>query len=235
MRPLADLSHRIETGMPVFPGDPEVSVSPALEIERDVVAVSHLALGSHTGTHVDAPAHTVPGGRTMDRVGLDELVGPALVLHVPGLAAGERIGAGEVEGQVPERVPAIVVVATGWDRHFGADEYLRHPYLDAGLAAELVRRGMRVLAVDTLNPDPTLQEGAFRLPVHEAVLGADGLIVENLTGAAALPARAHLGFFPLRLGAVDGAPVRAVAFDTGASGPDAGAGPRSEPAPGPRS
>ena len=69
---------------------------------------------------------------------------------------------------------------------------------------------MRLLAVDVLSPDST---PSADFPVHEIVLGGDGLIVENLTGLDQLGETARLGFFPLKLGAVDGAPVRAVAFE----------------------
>ena len=89
---MRDLSHPIRSGMQVYPGDPEVDLSAALELERDGAAVTALHLGSHSGTHVDAPAHTVAGGRTMDAVGLDELVGDALVIRVPGLADRATIG-----------------------------------------------------------------------------------------------------------------------------------------------
>lgn len=211
---LRDLSHPIQHGMPVYPGDPEVRIEPALALDPDGVGVTSVAMGSHSGTHVDAPAHTVPGGRDMADVALDELVGEAIVLRVPGLAEGERYGWSRLEAhaRVPERVPPIVIIETGWARWFGEDRRLRHPALAPEAAAELLRRGMRVLAVDTLSPDPT--GGADdALPVHEVVLGADGLIVENLCGLEGLPARVRVGFFPLRL-AGDGAPVRAVAFVT---------------------
>ena len=208
---MRDLSHPIRSGMQVYPGDPAVDLEPALELDRDGAAVTTLHLGSHSGTHVDAPAHTVAGGRTMDAVALDELVGDALVLHVPGLADHATIGVDDL-GELPERVPSIVVVDTGWAVHFGTERALRHPALGVEAARLLVERGMHVLGVDTLSPDPTDAAGTTDFPVHEVVLGGDGLIVENLAGLDALPARVRLGIFPLCL-AGDGAPVRAVAFD----------------------
>lgn len=212
---LVDLTHPVRDGMQVYPGDPAVEVAPALTVGHDGVAVERLTMGSHTGTHVDAPSHTVEGGRTMAQVALDELVGEALVLRVPGLADGAGVGWDALEAvePMPDAVPSIVVVATGWSAHFGTDRALRHPWLEGGAARELVRRGMRVLAIDALSPDPT-GEGAAEgtgFPVHEAVLGADGCIVENLVVPDDLPARIRIGIFPLRL-AGDGAPVRAVAF-----------------------
>jgi kynurenine formamidase len=207
---MRDLSHPLSTGMQVYPGDPSVNLSPALELERDGAAVTSLRLGSHTGTHVDAPAHTVAGGRTMDLVALEELVDDALVIRVAGFGDRATIGIEDL-GDLPERVPSIVVVDTGWARHFGTERALRHPALGVEAARLLVDRGMHVLGVDTLSPDPTDAAGTTEFPVHEVVLGGDGLIVENLTGLDGLPSRVRIGVFPLRL-AGDGAPVRAVAF-----------------------
>jgi len=260
---LRDLSHRIRTGMPVYPGDPEVRVERALSLDRDGVDVSALRLGSHTGTHVDAPSHTVAGGRTMAQVRLEELVGEALVVHVrsasgleadaaaasdadasasgdadaddadrdaPPLPPRSVMGLADVERALgrplPERLPRIVIVDTGWARRFGEADALAHPSLDAGLARLLVDRGMRVLGVDALSPDPSEAPAAPgrpagdpappaapgpALPVHEVVLGADGLLVENLRGLDGLPERVGVGFLPLAIDG-DGAPVRAVAW-----------------------
>ncbi|MDR5699649.1 cyclase family protein [Agromyces aerolatus] len=209
---MRELSHRIESGMQVYPGDPEVRLEPALELARDGVDVALLHLGSHTGTHVDAPSHTVAGGRTTGRIALDELVGEALVVHLAALAPRQVVALADLDaalaGGLPEQLPPIVVVDTGWASRFGTDAATEHPSLDAAAATELVRRGLRVLAVDTLSPDPTGGDG---FPVHEAVLGVDRLIVENLCGLEGLPERVRIGFFPLPIDA-DGAPVRAVAF-----------------------
>ncbi len=199
--------------MQVFPGDPEVEITAALSISADGAQVARLQLGSHTGTHLDAPCHSIEGGRSTSEVRLEELTGEALVLHLPRLEADAEIVWDHLAEQVPKEVPRIVLLATGWDRCFGTGEYLSHPVLSPSAAEELWSRGMRVLAVDTLNPDRTLQPGQeFRLPVHELLLGSDGLIVENVRGASDLPSRCRVGFFPLNLASADGAPVRAVAW-----------------------
>ena len=133
---MRDLSHPIADGMMVYPGDPGVHLAPALELERDGAAVTAVQMGSHTGTHVDAPAHTVAGGRTMDAVALDELVGDALVIRVAGLQDRAMIAVADL-GELPERVPPIVVVDTGWAAHFGTDRALRHPALSPDAAASM--------------------------------------------------------------------------------------------------
>lgn len=208
---MRDLSHPLTAGMQVYPGDPAVHLHPVLQLETDGVAVTLLELGSHSGTHVDAPAHTIAGGRTMDRIALDELVGDALILHVPDLADHAIVGM-EALGGLPDRVPPIVVLDLGWAQHFGTAKALAHPAVHVDVARTLLDRGMHVLGVDTLSPDPTDPAGVAEFPVHEVVLGSDCLIVENVAAVSGLPARLRIGIFPLRLSG-DGAPARVVAFD----------------------
>ncbi|MFD0479557.1 cyclase family protein [Nonomuraea thailandensis] len=81
---LLDLSAPIETGMPVYPGDPEVSVGPALTAARDGVNVLSLHLGSHSGTHVDAPFHLDDSLPTLDELPLERFHGPAVVVDARG-------------------------------------------------------------------------------------------------------------------------------------------------------
>ena len=217
---LIDLSHRIEDRMPVYPGDPGVHIRHALALAADGAAVDELRMGTHTGTHLDAPSHTVHGGRTMADIGLEELVGEALVIHVKDAGERELLGWERLSasaGGLPDPLPSIVIVDTGWARWFHDDSQReRHPAIDADAARQLTARGMRLLGVDTLSPDLTATANDD-FPAHQVVLGGDGLIVENLCGLEPLPERVRVGFFPLRLGG-DGSPVRAVAT-TGSSLP----------------
>jgi Putative cyclase len=80
--PMRELSHPITPGMQVYSGDPAVDIEPALVLAHDGVDVALLHLGSHTGTHLDAPSHCIAGGRTAGAIGLDELVADALVVHL---------------------------------------------------------------------------------------------------------------------------------------------------------
>lgn len=220
---MIDLSHPIFTGMTVYPGDPEVRVREALSVAADGVAVSELHLGSHAGTHIDAPSHTISGGRTIDQVPLDALSGDALILHLADrVTAGAGIDSAMLGLDAFESVPAIVAICTGWDRHFGDDLALQHPFVTVEAAERLWQLGMRVLAVDTLSPDRTaIGESTAGgdtagdpdpLPVHSVVLGRGGTIVENVRGLDALGERARIGIFPLPLRGADGAPARVVAW-----------------------
>jgi kynurenine formamidase len=210
---MRELSHPVTAGMQVYPGDPAVEIAPALVLARDGVEVASLHFGSHTGTHLDAPSHCIAGGRTTGAISLQELVSDALVVHLGSVPARATYGLGDIAaalGGLPDEVPPIVVLDTGWAARFGSDAALDHPALAVDAAAELVRRGMHVLTVDTLSPDPT-GDASSGLPVHQVVLGADALIVENICGVEGLDTHSRIGFFPLPIDA-DGAPVRAVAF-----------------------
>ena len=215
--------------MPVYPGDPGVRIRPALTVAQDGVAVMALEIGSHAGTHVDAPCHTVPGGRTVEGLTWDELCGDALVLGLAGLGPGEPISAARLAPLLPgtdAQTPARLLLATGWDRHW-RDGLLRarHPFLTGEAAAMLWDRGIRLLGVDMLSPDPTGLAGEPDLPTHAVFLGGDGIIVENLVGLDALrpagaapradwSARLRLEVHPLPLAGGDGSPARVLAWPT---------------------
>ncbi|QIM18909.1 cyclase family protein [Leucobacter coleopterorum] len=205
-----DLSHPVTTGMPVYPGDPEVSITPALSVAEDTVAVAHLVLGSHSGTHLDAPSHSIEGGRTVDNIPLELLQGEALILRTR-VGANHCITVADLDAELPERLPTIVCIATGWDQHFADQQAINHPFISLELAAELWERGGRVLGIDALSPDASSDPNSATLPVHELWLGRDGIIVENLTRLTELPAKVEVVLAPLRLAGVDGSPIRAMA------------------------
>lgn len=209
---LVDLSVPIETGMPVYPGDPEVAVGPALTVADDGVNVLHLHLGSQSGTHVDAPYHVDDALPALDELPLERFWGPAVVVDARGLAPRSPIGPEPFEGVV--RAGAIVLVATGWSAHWGSERYTAHPYLTEEAARLLVEAGVRTVGIDALSVDPT---PADDFPAHRVLCGAHAVIAENLTGldrlldaqARGLPIEVSL--LPLRLPGADGAPVRGVA------------------------
>ncbi|MFE5286885.1 cyclase family protein [Nocardia sp. NPDC056611] len=209
---ILDLSVPIRSGMPVYPGDPEVSVRPALTVAADGVNVLHLDMGSQTGTHVDAPRHIDDALPALDELPLERFTGPAVVVDARAAGAGGSIGREYFEGRVAAGV--IVLVATGWSEHWGTHEYLNHPHLTVAAAEYLVAAGVRTVGVDALSVDPTPAE---EIPVHRILCGAHAVIAENLTGLAAVLAaqeagqRVEVSLFPLQLPGADGAPVRAVA------------------------
>lgn len=206
---IVDLSQAIRSGMPVFPGDPEVTLRPAGALPP--WSVTRLQLGTHSGTHIDAATHFVPGGSTIDLYSLERFVLPAYVAHLEAGAAA-AIEWSELVAALPDDLTGVAVLLhTGWDRFWGEDSAVCHPYLSDEAAGELVDRGVGLVGTDALNVDATDSPTTH---AHAALLGADVLIVENLTGLAALEAgRPHrCAFVPLKLDGADGSPIRAYAF-----------------------
>lgn len=208
-RRVIDLSHGLRTGMPVFPGDPAVSVVAASG--ADPWHVSKLELGTHSGTHVDAASHYVPGGRTIDRYPLDRFLLPAYVVEID-VSEGTAIEWPALAGVLPADLSGTAVLLhTGWDQLWGRSGSLRHPYLAESACIGLVEAGVGLVGTDALNVDAT---DPATTHAHAILLAADVLIVENLSRLSALePGRAYAcAFVPLKLENADGSPVRAYAF-----------------------
>jgi arylformamidase len=209
MSRLVDLSHTLESGMPVFPGDPEVSLvrSP----QDDPWQVRSLSLGTHSGTHIDAARHFVSGGRAIDEYPLERFVLFAQV--VPGLAGeDEEIDWPSLADRLLDSPPGGgVLFNTGWDTRWGDHDMAHHPFLSRAACEGLVERGFTLVGTDALNVDSTT---AGSTHAHEVLLGHDVLVVENLTNLSRLnPGQIYqCAFVPLKLAASDGSPIRAYAW-----------------------
>ena len=212
---LVDLTHPIRPEMPAYPGDPPPRCGDFAKFDPDGYRVREVTMISHTGTHLDAPAHMVPGGRRLDDFPLEHFVGRACLLDVTDLSPGEPIG--------PERLSAFgdelsraeyLLVRTGWAARWGEPEYFEEiPVFGAAAAGRLAGLAeanggrLRGVGLDVCSVDPV---GAEAFPIHHALLGAGLVIVENLADLSALPPG---GFAfhcpPLPLVDADGAPCRA--------------------------
>ncbi|THJ68541.1 cyclase family protein [Arthrobacter echini] len=211
-----DLSQPIHTGMQVFPGDPAVSLTTVATVVDDGYQVASLHAGSHTGTHLDAPLHSIVDGDPVDAIDLARLVGTARIVDCTGAREHETISWATVGARLDGlEDTAMVLFRTGWSEHFGGRRYLEHPVLAPEIAIRLLEAGITVMGVDTLNPDPTL-DNEGHLPFHAGFLGAGGVIVENLTNLVAVTWDSPLvSVLPLPLAGGDGAPGRAVALELG--------------------
>lgn len=201
-----DVSVPIRSGMVVCDGDPEVVVERVSDLARgDDCAVSRIELGSHTGTHIDAPAHFLARGAGVDRLPLDVLVGPALVVdvaHLPGDIDAAALAAIDVPAGT-ERLLLRTACTIPWDR----DRTGRHTVgVAVDAARELVARGVRLVGIDDLSVAPSADPG----PSHVILLEAGVVVVEGLD-LRAVPAGSYdLVCLPLRIEDGDGAPARAL-------------------------
>ena len=207
-----DLTQPLSESIPRFPGDPEVEISPIHEL--DPWQVSTLKMGTHSGTHMDAPRHCISEGLGIGSYPPDRLVGAGLVLDARGSRDNEAIAVDVLERVAGLTWPGwFAVVHTGWDEYWGDERYFRHPYLSPELAARIVETRAGLVAIDALSVDSTVDGGS---EAHLMLLGADVLIAENLCHLRSLiPQRPYMfAFLPLLLGPADGSPARVVAWDT---------------------
>lgn len=217
MKDIIDISQKLEADTQVYPGDPQFSCCGVATIKEHGYNVCSLSLGTHTGTHIDAPYHFVGGGKSVDELDLSLLVGPAAVIDLSSKASRERITWDDLEcAGVVSLLGGrkILFVRTGWSRHWKSAKYLDHPFLDGRVAEKLLEIGVQVLGVDALSPDETAADSGPQgdFGFHETFLGAGALIVENLAHLDQLPEHVFVSLLPLNLVGCDGSPIRAVAW-----------------------
>ena len=216
------LSHPlISEQVPACAGHPSFRASHCFSLAKgDFANVHSLTIGTHTGTHLDAPYHFFEDGATVDRLDLSLLAAaPAVVADVRHRGAHERISWEDLAPaaeEVVRRRARVLLLCTGWARNWARDNYSDHPYLDADAAKKILRLGVRVIGLDTLSPDEVTpeKEGA---DVHRVVLGSGGIIVENMARLDALVdsgwRHVTVSLLPLNLDGCDGSPIRAVAWE----------------------
>lgn len=208
---VVDLTRVFEEGMPVYPGTEGPRISNATTIAREGFAEKLLTVYSHTGTHMDAPAHMIEGAPTLDALPASTFLGKARVLDISSFAGGEAPlpalapilpGPGEAE---------FILFRTGWSAHWGdAGYYEGFPVLSAELAQAVAALGLKGIGVDAISVDPV---GSTAFERHLALLGRGLVIVENLGDLSTLAGRDFLfSCLPLRIRDADGSPVRAVAM-----------------------
>lgn len=203
-----DLSHPLSSTTPVYPGDPPVRLDPHASHAADGYRVTDLRLGTHAGTHVDAPSHVLEDGDPLSAFPVSRFRLDAELVDLRPLDAEAVISTAALETADLSPDAEVLVLKTGWDRHWGTDEYHDHPFLSPDAAAWCADSGYDV-ALDCASPDPFV---SAELPAHRALLERNQLIFENLRlPDSDLPNRFRLHAYPLSFDGVDGSPVRAVA------------------------
>jgi arylformamidase len=196
--------------MPVWPGEPRVQIERLSRIEQgDQANVSRLHLGSHTGTHVDAPYHFVQRGLTADRLPLDLLIGPAFVAEVNELE-GYSIQAYDLARLHFPRNTTRLLIKTS-NSHFWEDKLTEFErdfvHLAPQTAGWLIKRGIQLIGVDYLSVEAF---GGKDFRVHHALLEAGVIILEGLDLSRVPEGPCQLICMPLKIKGSDGAPARVV-------------------------
>ncbi len=205
-----DVSIPITATMPVWPSDPPVGLEPQARLSRDgshTVRVTRIEMGSHTGTHMDAPWHMVQGGRKLNEIPLETLIGPAIVVEIPGVPSVARANLEKLDfGGVPR-----VLLKTDNSQHWNDGKfYEQFVYLEPDGAELLVERGVKLVGIDYLSIDKFHSE---KHPSHFVLLGRNVVIIEGLNLSRVKAGRYQMTALPLNLQDADGAPTRVILSD----------------------
>lgn len=208
-----DLTQTIENGMTTYVGDAVPRVSKFKRLSKDGVNLSVMTLGSHTGTHVDAPVHFVKGGKALDQLSAESFVGEGKVLDFSDKPAGSAIDESDLQSHRAEISRGdIVLLYTGLSKKWG-DERMRKKitYLTGDAAQWLVDRGAKAVGIDYLSVE---KFGATVPAAHFTLLSHGVPIIESLSAnlAKLVGRRFLLVCLPIKVGGCDGAPARAIAY-----------------------
>ena len=206
-----DLTHTIEETMPVYPGTEPPRLETANTYEKDFFKETKMTMYTHTGTHMDPPAHIFPEGKTLDQFLPDQFIGKALVIDCRDLKEGDAITMERILKYGEKAVQAdFLLFNLGWDQYWGTDAYFGDfPCMDMEVLDFILAGNYKGIGVDAISIDPIDDLTRHRILFREK----DIVNIENLTNLH-LCGNDLFSFscFPLKLADADGSPVRAAAW-----------------------
>lgn len=202
-----DITLPIRQGMPVYPGDQQPSIRQMCSIEKDNFALSAITMGSHTGTHVDAPSHVLENGITVDLLLPETFIGRAILLDVSYISSPIHAEHLEIvwnkNGQ--RKATEVLLLKTGAISSLErTDEF----GLDEDIASWIHDKGLKVLGVDAFSI-----ENKTDLPLHRSLLSQGINIIECLDFEQVEEGYYTFICLPLKITGCDGAPARAILIE----------------------
>lgn len=206
-----DISVEINPDLPIWPGDPKVTIERMQKLEDGANAnVSCIEMGLHTGTHVDAPYHFLAEGAMLSAIPLNRFFGEATVINIP--LDVDIINADVLtridQALITERILFKTRNSGFWAETTGLfhNDFVG---IDKSGAEYIVDHGVRLVGIDYLSIAPFRKSR----PTHETLLGAGVLIIEGLDLSAVNQGKYQLYCLPLKLGNAEGAPARTILIE----------------------
>ena len=215
---IIDLTMILREGIMTFPvpWHPVVEITQLGRFHVEGRESRKIVMGTHTGTHVDAPRHFIPGGETIEKTDPEIYYGPARVLDYSDLPDKSEVTLAMIKQKIGKDFPPRLLFRYDWDRRLNNLEYYsHHPYLSEEACHWLVAQGVKLIGTDAPMPDdPRNGRGSERdSPNHTILLGNGVAILEYLVNLASIPPGDFiLSALPLPIESGDGSPVRAVAI-----------------------
>ena len=208
-----DLTHMIESDMPVYPGTEPPLLEPANTYEKDGFKETRISMFSHTGTHMDPPAHLFADRTTLDAFPPDQFIGKALVIDCTTLSEGEAITMDFLNryGDKADRADFLLFYL-GWDQRWGTEEYFGdYPCIDDEVLDHIIEGDYKGIGFDIIGLDPIAD---VDLTKHKKLFSAKDIVnIENLCNLGQCGNDLFwFSCFPLKIIDSDGSPIRAVAW-----------------------
>lgn len=201
-----DISIPIKTNMVHWPGDPAISVERRISIDRgDVCNVSTIAMGTHTGTHMDSMLHFIAGGKSMDKLPFEATIGPCRVVEIKDPVA---IRPEELVAHKLKKWERILFKTRNSKRSYAMPSFDEDfVYVSKEAAVYLAKVGIMTVGIDYLSVGGFKMDG---IETHHALLGKGIWIIEGLNLAKVKPGKYELVCLPIKIEGGDGAPARAI-------------------------
>ena len=208
-----DLTHTIESGMPVYPGTEPPILEPANTYDKDGFRETKISMYSHTGTHMDPPAHLFRDRTTLDAFPPEQFIGKALVIDCTSLKEGEPITMDHLSRYGTKAETAdFLLFYLGWDARWGSEAYFGdYPCIDDSVLEYILEGSYKGIGFDVIGLDPIADGNLTR---HKKLFQTRDIInIENLCNLG-LCGNDLFWFscFPLKIRDCDGSPIRAVAW-----------------------
>ncbi|MFL0196811.1 cyclase family protein [Clostridium sp. WILCCON 0269] len=209
---ITDLTHVICSQMPVFPGTEQPVFEKANSVEKDGFREAKITMYSHTGTHIDAPAHMLSSGPYLDNLSIEHFIGNAGIVDF----SNKNIKSIDINSLKPyeDKMKNVefIIIRTGWSKYWGEEKYYEDfPYLSEESAAWLSEFNLKGVGIDAISID-SIKSTTF--PVHKILMKKNIVIIENLTNLDSITSEYFiLSIMPLKNENADGSPVRAVAIE----------------------
>lgn len=208
-----DLTHKIKENMPVYPGTEPPRLDPANSYERDGFKETRISMFSHTGIHMDPPAHLFPNRTTLDQFPPEQFIGKAVVIDCRDLQEGQPITMAQIRqaGELADRAD-FLLFNLGWDKRWGDESYFgNYPCLDDKVMDYILNGSFKGIGFDVIGLDPIADVNLTR---HKKLFAEKEIVnIENLCNLELCgPGLFWFSCFPLKIADCDGSPIRAVAW-----------------------
>ncbi len=209
---ILDLTHTITNDMTIFPGGKQPENQVICNVKEDGYKVTQININSHNGTHMDAPAHVLENGITLDKLDVINFVGMAALIDCSDLDEGNIIEYDYIEKnkEIIEKAE-FIVFKTNWSKYWNTEKYLgNYPIISEEVIDYVISNKKKGLAFDTISVDSI---DNAKLEKHHRLLSNNILIFENLTNLDLIDTNLFVFCaLPLKFENSDGAPIRAIAM-----------------------